>query len=254
MPKPIAFNSRHALAARVQTHAKPTFDVLTLLPHNRFVEDSEIWWLVPSHQSPAFTDTKFYFGRDFDQEGKIDVGIHAEKGFGEVILRGGFQQAQGAGWIMDKRWHWHKLVELVQSGRVLQTMREASSSLAEPIFLRLHSYYVQSRPDNDTGAWSSSRDQVVYRLDAGASRLVLDRIPERPLNIPARYADELDSDELASLLAGFNDQPWVWVDLLITMPFVPTTEGSGTEPPWDAYRLWSDYLSRFAFAVSSMYN
>lgn len=253
MPRPIAFNSRHALAVRVQNYARQSFDVLTLLPHNRFVEDSEIWWLVPSHRSPAFSDTKFYFGRDFDQQGMIDVGIHAEKGFGEVVVPGGFQHAKGAGWIMDDRWHWHKFVKMVRSGRILATMEAASSAHSEPLFLRLHSYYVQSRPDNDAGSWSTSYDQAVYRLDARATELVLDREPAQPLNIPVRYPVDLDTDGLTVVLEKLNQQPWVWVDLFITMPFAPDNTAETRESTWDAYRLWDDYLRVFSFAVGSTY-
>lgn len=243
----------HALCGRVQIVTAQSYGTLYMLPYNHFEPEMSVWWLSPSSASPAYRHTKYYFGYDLDEEGgmsgRLIVGIHAEKGLGEVT-RDVYPGTRGASWIMTKEWDWHRFVTLVKTGKLLPAVATASDALGRPLTLDLQ---VGHAPDPQSGADPESllhtKDRAVYRYDAASGELCLAWPVQMPQGVLKDMPGRLDGEALATKLEALTKNAWVWIDCYVYAQFRPHVEGALPDHVWDTERLWSDYLKTFTFAI-----
>lgn len=248
MPLTVPFRTRHEMATSLQKHAEPEYGKLNLLAYNFHVSDSPIYWLVPSSQNPAFSDSKFVLWDDFDAQGRIHVGIHAEKGFGPKYSKAN-PTARGKGKVMDETWYWNRFCAFYDSGLILQAMAHAAQLTVSPIYLRINTYYKSERPAIELDGMALGMDTAVYRLDPGNAGLVLDRESKTELGL-LKSSETEDPESIPNVLKRLTEEDWAWVDFLVTTPFSP---GDQSDAAWSGRRVWKEYLSTFSFAVGSMH-
>ncbi len=243
----------HAMCGRVQTMAALSFGKLNMLPYNHYAPEESDWWLSPSSASPAYRHTKYYFGFDLDQDGKntglLTVGLHAEKGLGEVT-RTANPGTRGANWIMAKDWEWFQFIKLVRSGKLLNAMAAATTALGQPVVLELQVGYP---PDPevrfDPESLLKTKARAVYRFDLASNDLCLCWPVRTTHALLTALPRRLDRETLSAQLEELTQNDWVWVDCYVYALFHPHAEAAPADQLWETNRVWTYYLSTFSFAI-----
>ena len=242
----------HALAHRVQRYAKPLFDRLDMRAYNRFEPEDSEWWLTPSAADPAYSSTKFHFGRDLDEfggrTGLLTVGLHAEKGLGEKA-RELFGRGKGATWMMTRDWHWFRFLQLVQNGKLLTALPTASEVVGQPTVFEVQGSYVED-PQADFDPYSPLRrkDRAVYECGAGGE-LRLKWPADDGQGLLRGAPEHLTNDGLHAQLERLTRNDWAWVDVYAYALFRPFSDKAQPDLVWESERVWAQYLKRLAFAV-----
>jgi len=56
-------------------------------PYNRFNPEESDWWVSPEKENPAYKYAKYAFDPNFGGDEDLLVGVHIEKGFGQLVAQ-----------------------------------------------------------------------------------------------------------------------------------------------------------------------
>lgn len=215
-------------------------------PWNYYEPETTAWWLIPSPEWPAYRHGKFLFDRIENQSSGIVCSVYVEKGLGSE-LSDVYTSPSERRCIMETDWAWFRLLNNLQSGKAIATINSVSSDIDFPIELRIDSTYIVSLESFDPYEPGFHSDTYRFQLQGGADTLNL--IESK---IGAHISDILSTtrtiDDLSRALGELNKNPWLWIDVLVTLRF--HTNPPSDAPPdsiWNASVMWDRFLCNFLF-------
>lgn len=239
-----SFNSHREACSATGNIAEQRGVQLFQRPWSFYEPDTTAWWLIPSSEWPAYRHGKFLFDKVESQSSSIICGLYVEKGLGSE-LSDVYTSPSERRYIMETDWAWFRLLNNLQSGKADATINSISSDIDSPIELRIDSTYIASHESFDPYEPGFHSDTYRFQLQRGADTLNLVES-----KIGAHISDILSSirtiDDLSRALGELNKNPWLWVDVLITLQFY-TNPPSNVTPDsiWNAGAVWDRFLCNF---------
>ncbi len=208
------------------------------LPWNRFKPVQSLWWINPSNENPAYRHGKYIFDPNLSPEHDIFVGMHFEKGFGDVtasIMSSGKERRC----LMEESWIWHRFIQDLATGVLNQALTKMADSLETKIRLRIDASHYQGG-EFDPYMHANPVDTVEFvtngahlSCDEATSCTMHGMLPE--------VSECVDLSALAKALRLMPNEQWVWISFYIGADFDWDREGKTTEC-WDAHKLWNCFL------------
>lgn len=239
-----SFNSHREACSAIGNIAEQRGIKLFQRPWNFYEPDATAWWLIPSSEWPAYRHGKFLFDKVESQSSSIICGLYIEKGLGSE-LSDVYTSPSERRCIMETDWAWFRLLNNLQSGKVYETIKRISSDIDYPIELRIDSTYIVSLQSFDPYEPSFHGDTYRFQLQIGSDTLNL-----VDSNIRVHLSDILSSistiGDLSRSIGELNKNPWLWVDVLITLQFQTNPPSDATpDSIWNAGAVWDRFLCNF---------
>ena len=239
-----SFNSHIEACTAIGNVAEQSGVQLFQRPWNFYEPDTTAWWLIPSKEWPAYRHGKFLFDKVEGQSNSIICGLYMEKGLGSE-LSDIYTSPSERRCIMETDWAWFRLLNNLQSGKARETIKRISSAIDSPIELRIDTSYVVSLQSFDPYEPSFHSDTYRFQLQSGSNTLNL-----VDSNIGSHLLAILSSvstiGDLSRALGELNKNPWLWIDVSITLQFRNNPPSNVTpDNIWNAGSVWNRFLCNF---------
>jgi hypothetical protein len=205
----------------------PEHHHLSPRPYNFHDPDkSNVWWLVPGTEFPAFRLAKVIVSTG--NVGELEIGLHIEKGLGEKV-RVAYPAKKDAPLIMgfSADWAWRELVSPGADHRLALRVRK----ITQPLFLRVTGSHVSPSGSFDPYA-PRVKFQCLFEVTPPDSLILRTRTDPQGLLLPVHKVSSLS--ELVAKLLLLEADEWLWVDveLFSTWPATITAKDIAREA-WD---------------------
>ncbi len=197
---------------------KPYFADLHPLPYNRFNRENTVWWFSPASEIPAYRFPKFaIMPPEAEAPDQLFIGIYIEKGVGEEYAKTvGYAKTHTLG----ANWAWHTLLEdMKHNNKLSRSIAEVRNATGVDLELRLYaSMQIKDAADN----LAPKGEKLVFDVADGL-------IARQPVNtkLLSSLAGCTSLVELASGLTSLEKSGFIWIDLVLGVPF--NMKGDGNE-------------------------
>ena len=224
-----AFSSMRDAAAQLRGASRAAGADLHPLPYSRFEPEDTTWWLSPVGENPAYAFGKIVMeGPTIVDDGATVIGLHVEKGVGPTAAGIFEETARGGRLVMQNDWLWHAFVRGIASGAVERDLVAAEETAAGlPLVVEVVAS-LQWPPrldaDEDRPVDPDAVERLRYRASSGALTLV----QRKTRTLLKELGDHEDLPSIAAKIRAIDKVDWVWVEVLLGVPFRSVPSGGLT--------------------------
>ncbi|MCF7791038.1 MAG: hypothetical protein K9M56_03470 [Victivallales bacterium] len=199
----------------------------TRRPKYRFDPNDTDWWLVPSTANPHYKYAKLVFSRDNIKKSILTAGLHIEKGLDKQV-KAVYSSKKASNFIMDESWYWNRFITKLNDNFFFKILENLFTGFPS-IKISIDGGYVSEPTKFDPYQEKKlGWDKYIFTWkNENIDNLLLSETKRNAYILKLHHIKCIE--DLRYFLLKISNDPWLWLNLNITVPFTIHDKSTMTE-------------------------